>query len=112
MPAGRISCGADGGARVVDRQRGPECELRLQKMERVPEGWKNQQGDRIQNKNRAEGYRHFFFIGLKNGTIAAMALPPQIAVPAVIRIDELPRTCKSLPSARPTRSAKEIPSAV
>src|SRR5436190_1275357 len=42
------------------------------------------------------------------GPIAAMALPLQIAVPAVIRIDELPRTCKSLPSARPTRSAKKI----
>src|SRR6267154_1961814 len=46
------------------------------------------------------------------GPIAAMALPPQIAVPAVIRIDELPRTCKSLPSARPTSSAKEIPARV
>src|SRR6266704_2971718 len=60
--------GADDGAGVVDRQRCPESELRLRKMEGVPDGRKNQQGDRIQNKNRAEGYRHFLFLGLKNGT--------------------------------------------
>ena len=60
--------GTDDGARVVDRQRCPESELRLRKMKRVPEGRKNQQGNRIQNKNRAEGYRHFLFLGLKNGT--------------------------------------------
>ena len=46
------------------------------------------------------------------GAIAAIALPPQMAVPAVIRNDELPRTSNSLPSARPKISAKEIPSAV
>src|SRR5882762_8734609 len=60
--------GADDGTGVVNRQRGPESELRLRKVKRVSDRRKNQQGDRIQNKNRAERYRHFFFIGLKNGT--------------------------------------------
>src|SRR5229473_2856886 len=46
------------------------------------------------------------------GPMAAMALPPQIAVPAVIRNDELPRTRNNLPNAKPRKSAKEIPSAV
>jgi hypothetical protein len=46
------------------------------------------------------------------GPIAAMALPPQIAVPVVIRKEEFPRTCKTFPSASPASSAKEIPSAV
>src|SRR5712691_5043125 len=36
-------------------------------MKPVPDRRKNQQGDRIQNKNRAERYGHFFFIGSKNG---------------------------------------------
>jgi len=81
-------------------------------MKRVPEGRKNQQGDRIQNKNRAERYRHFLFIGLKNGTNRGDGAAAANRRAAVIRIDELTRTCKSLPSARPTRSAKEIPSAV
>src|SRR5712691_3648642 len=46
------------------------------------------------------------------GPMAAMALPPQIAVPAVIRNDELPRTRNNLPNTKPRKSAKEIPSAV
>src|SRR5260370_36396593 len=37
-------------------------------MKRVSDRRKNQQRDRIQNKNRAERHGHFFFIGLKNGT--------------------------------------------
>src|SRR5437016_9321420 len=69
--------GADDRAGVVDRQRGPQSELRLRKTERVSDRRKNQHGDRVQNKNRAERYRHFFFMGLKNrpdggdGTAAA-----------------------------------------
>src|SRR5712691_12355513 len=35
-------------------------------MKRVSNRRKNQQGNRIQNKNRSERYRHFLFIGLKN----------------------------------------------
>src|SRR5882672_4135675 len=35
-------------------------------MQSVSDWWKNQQRDRVQNKNRAERYGHFFFIGLKN----------------------------------------------
>ena len=44
--------------------------------------------------------------------MAAMALPPQIAVPVVIRKEELPRTCNNFPSVKPRINAKEIPSAV
>src|SRR6267142_2481483 len=58
--------GADDGAGVVNGQRGPESELRLRKMERVSNGRKNQQRNRIQNKNRAKGDRHFLLIGLNN----------------------------------------------
>src|SRR5262249_31781657 len=46
------------------------------------------------------------------GPTAAMALPPQIAVPVVIRNDEFDFTRSPLPKARPTASAKQIPSAV
>src|SRR4029077_7213401 len=62
----KIWCSADDGAGVVDRQRSPQSELRLRKMQRVSDLWKNQQRDRIQNKNRAERYRHFFLIGFQN----------------------------------------------
>jgi len=46
-------------------KRGPQSELRLRKMKRVSDRRKNQQGNRIQNKNRAERHRHFLFIGLQ-----------------------------------------------
>ncbi len=50
----------------MDRQRGPQPELRLRKLERRADRRKNQQGDGIQNKNRAERNRHLFFIGVEN----------------------------------------------
>src|SRR5882672_11509360 len=56
--------GADDGAGVVNRERGPESELRLRKMQRISDRRKNQKRDRIQNKNCAERNGHFLFIGL------------------------------------------------
>src|SRR5882672_7961228 len=56
--------GADDGAGVVNRQCGPESELRLRKMQRISDRRKNQKRDRIQNKNCAERNGHFLFIGL------------------------------------------------
>src|SRR5260370_12100322 len=35
-------------------------------MQRLSDGRKNQQRNRIQNKNRAKRYRHFFFVGFQN----------------------------------------------
>src|SRR5882757_1754190 len=35
-------------------------------MQRASDRWKNQQRDGIKNKNSAERYRHFLFVGLKN----------------------------------------------
>src|SRR5207248_10593614 len=46
------------------------------------------------------------------GATAAMALPPQIAVPTEIKYDELRCTPKALPNNQPTPSAKAIPHSV
>ena len=50
----------------MNRQRGPQSELRLRKVQRVSNRRKYQQRDGIQNKNGPERHRHFLFIGLQN----------------------------------------------
>src|SRR5438046_956182 len=105
-------CCADHGTGVVNRQRGPQSELRLERCNAFPIGEKISSATEFKIKIVPSDTAISSSSACRIGPIAAMALPPQMAVPAVIKNDELPRTCKSLPSARPVRSAKEIPSAV
>jgi hypothetical protein len=59
--------GTNDGACVMNRERGPEAELRLREMKRAANRGKNQQRHGIQNKNRAQRHTHFFVVGVKNG---------------------------------------------
>ncbi len=46
------------------------------------------------------------------GEIAAIALPPQIAVPAAIRNDAFPATLSKLPKSKPSNMAQLMLTAV
>src|SRR5580704_1760236 len=60
--------GADHGTSVVNRERGPQAELRLREMQCASDRGKNQQRHGVQNENGAERDGHFFFIGLQYGS--------------------------------------------
>ena len=76
---------ADNRTGVMNGQSGPQTELGLRKIESVTQRRKNQQCDRIKHKNGPEDTAISSSSARRMGAMAAIALPPQIAVPAVIK---------------------------
>jgi len=44
----------------------PQAKLRLRETEQVAQRRKNEQGDRVENKDGSQGDSHFFFVRVKN----------------------------------------------
>jgi hypothetical protein len=65
--AGAVAGGcADDGAGVVDGEGGPEAELLLGEVEVVSECGEEEEGDGVEDEDRAEGDGHGFFAGIED----------------------------------------------
>ena len=111
-PGSADAGGADHGTGCRGWPARPTNRTAIAKDERCSTWRKNQQGGSSSKiKSCFERNRHFLFIGLQNGADGGDgAAARQMAVPAVIRNEELPRTsvCESA-EAKPASRAKEIP---
>ena len=116
---GQLYGGADDqGLRPVTRQSRPRpnwcrewpapttAELRLGKVQREADGGKEEQGDGVQHEDGSQRDRHLLFPGIRTGPTAAMALPPQMAVPALIRSAGMCRTLNRRPMASAQKQGK------
>jgi len=90
----------------VDGKRRPKAELRLGQVQRRSNRGKREQGDRVEQEYGPERDAISSSLALVMGAIAAMALPPQIAVPAVMRNEVRCLTESSFPSPQPNSMAK------
>ena len=60
--------GAYDGTGVVNGESRPEPELRLGHVQGVSDEWKQEEGNRVEDEDGAQGDSHLFFAGIGNGT--------------------------------------------
>ena len=92
----------------MNRQRRPKSKLRLEKCIRWPIGGNNISATEFNTNTVPSETAISSSFASSTGPIAAIALPPQIAVPKLISSDCVFPTCSILPNNTPTLSANAM----